>query len=100
MAQQFEVDLSRLNSDIDNAKRSLDYMTKNLKTMFDELKALDATWDGEANEAFNIQVNSDYEFMQDVCKNLSSLIASMEKAKTEYRKSESNVTAAIRALRF
>lgn len=100
MAKSFEVNLQQLHTDTQNAGQSLKYMQSNLKTMFDELKALDATWDGEANNAFNAQVNADYEFMQQVCKNLSALIKAMESSQNEYRKSEANVSSAIRALRF
>lgn len=100
MAKEFEVNLSQLRTDIDNARQNLNYIQTNLKSMFAELKELDATWDGEANEAFNVQINTDHEFMQEVCKSLNSLIDSMDNARNEYKKSESNVSSAIRALRF
>lgn len=100
MATNFEVNLSNLNSDINNARHSLDYIKKNIKGMFDEIKELDAMWDGDANDAFNVQFNSDYEMMLDVCKNIEKVIASMEFAKQEYTKCENSVSSAVQAMRF
>lgn len=100
MATSFEVNLSNLNSDINNARHSLDYIEKNIKGMFDEIKELDAMWDGDANDAFNVQFNSDYEMMLDVCKNIEKIIVSMEFAKQEYAKCENSVSSAVRAMKF
>lgn len=100
MATNFEVNLSTLSSDINNARHSLDYIRKNVKGMFNEIKELDAMWDGDANAAFNVQFNSDYEMMLEVCKNIEKLINSMEFAKQEYARCENSVSSAVQAMRF
>lgn len=100
MAVNFEVNLSNLSSDITNARSNLEYIKKNIKGMFDEIRELDAMWDGEANNAFNVQFKSDYEMMQDVCKNIEKILNSMEFAKQEYAKCESSVSSAVRAMKF
>lgn len=100
MAVNFEVNLDNLNVDINNARHSLEYIKNNIKRMFDEIKELDAMWDGEANESFNIQFNSDYEMMLDVCKNIERNINSMEFAKQEYAKCENSISSAVQALKF
>lgn len=100
MAVNFEVNLSNLNSDINNAHNSLNYIKKNIKGMYDEIKELDSMWDGEANDAFNVQFNSDYEVMLDVCKNIEAIINSMEFAKQEYTKCEGSISSAVQAMKF
>ncbi len=100
MATQFEVDVQRLNTDIERAKGSLNYIKSNLKIMFGEIKELDSMWDGKANNAFNIQFNNDYEMMQSVCKNLESLISALETSRQDYIKCENQVASAIRSMKF
>lgn len=100
MAVNFEVNLTNLNSDINSARQNLSYIENNIKSMFDEIKELDTMWDGEANESFNVQFNSDYQMMLDVCKNIERIISSMEFAKQEYSKCENSVSSAVRAMKF
>lgn len=100
MAVQFEVNIQKLNSDIDRARGCLKYLNDNLKSMFGEIKELDSMWDGKANEAFNVQFNSDYEMMLDVCKNLQKLIESLEYSKQEYIKCENQVASAIGSMKI
>lgn len=100
MSKEFEVSFQSLTRDIETIRQAINYMQLNLKSMFAELKELDAMWDGDANDAFNKQVQIDDEFMQEVCNNLNKLVAAMEQAKAEYRRSEEAVHSTINALRF
>lgn len=100
MAVHFEVDIQRLNHDIERAKVCLKFLNSNLNSMFGEIKELDAMWDGQANQAFNIQFNNDYEMMKTVCTNLQKLIESLEYARAEYIKCEQQVGSAVRSMKF
>ena len=100
MAVHFEVDIQRLNHDIERARVCHKFLNDNLNTMFGEIKELDAMWDGQANNAFNIQFNNDYEMMKTVCSNLNKLIESLEYAKAEYLKCEQQVGSAVRSMKF
>ncbi|MDD6619665.1 MAG: WXG100 family type VII secretion target [Eubacteriales bacterium] len=100
MAKEFEVDVQRLGNDVEDARQNLQFLQSNLNKMFSDLQELDTMWDGDANEAFKVQVEVDREFMTDVCKNLKRILDSMDFAKAEYNRSENSVLSAVRSLRF
>lgn len=100
MAADFEISLSNLDRDISNMRSELEFIRKNIKRMFDEIGELDAMWDGEANDAFNVQFHSDYEMMLNVCKNIEKIILSMEFARQEYAKCENSISSAVQGMRF
>jgi uncharacterized protein YukE len=68
--------------------------------MFDEIRELDTMWDGEANNAFNVQFANDYDMMLEVIKELRALIDSLEFSRNEYVRCENQVSAAINSMKF
>ena len=91
--ESMEKDIKELKSLLKNAKDTVEQL-------FGEMKALDAMWDGAANEAFNIQFLNDYQYSLDMCDSVDDLIDCISFAKDEYEECETEVADIVHAIRL
>lgn len=100
MADIIEINIATLNSDIGSMESELQKLRNEVKLTFDAVSALDAMWNGPANDAFNRAFAADHQVMEDMCRVIESLIEYMKNAKDEYRKCESAVADEINSIRI
>lgn len=99
MSQEIAVNTGTLASDIELLQSQLDFVKKDTNQMYEAMQALDAMWDGPANEAFRTQFSKDREDMETLCQTVQDIIDCMTYAKGEYNTCENevgNIVAAIR----
>ena len=95
-----EVDTQQLERDKEAVKERLQQVQQALKKVYAQVEELDAMWDGPANIVFRQQFASDREEFEAMCKEVESFIESLTYAKWEYEKCESQVNAAVAAIRI
>lgn len=100
MGKEIAVNTITLSSDIDTLTTTLGQVQSNLDKMYDAVKVLDSMWDGEANQTFNLQFQSDKDAMGDVCKNLKKVIDCMTYAKEQYNTCEGRVGEIVSSIRI
>ena len=95
-----EVDTDILNksrtellSDIDGIKTVID-------STYDGITALDAMWDGPANEAFCEQFRIDYERMSEILSDLRNYAERMDEARRRYIDGENKVANVIASIKL
>lgn len=100
MANEIATKTESMEKDINELTTLLSNAEKAMNQMFSEMVALDAMWDGAANEAFNIQFANDYQLSKDMCKTIRDLIGCISFAKTEYVKCEQEVGSIVSSIRI
>lgn len=80
-----ETDTRALERDTARMTFALRRIEEELDGMYGAVRALDAMWEGPANEAFRLQFHSDYENMQNICQTVRDLIRCMENAGRRYQ---------------
>ena len=99
MAKEIKVDTNQMGKDIDMLKNSLQAIKSGSNMMYDQVRALDASWDGTANQAFNQQFSRDRNDMESICNTIEGVIQSMEYAKKEYETCEAEISAIIEQIK-
>lgn len=92
------IDTGALNRDTNALNATLNQICTEINRMYDAVAALNAMWDGPANEAFIIQFNNDHEAMQSICTAVQSLIRSMEDAGKKYNNSEQQAGSVVASI--
>lgn len=100
MGKEIAVNTVTLNQDIETLTTTLGQIKKNLGKMYDAVNALDSMWDGDANAIFNQQFETDRSAMEDVCKNIQSVIDCMDYAKEQYNTCEGRVGEIVSSIRI
>jgi len=100
MVKHIEIHTSALSSDINELTGQLQQVRNNMRTMYDSIAELNTMWEGPANDAFKAQFQIDYEMMQEVCGSVEQLISCMDYARINYDACESEVSAAVSAIKI
>lgn len=96
--KEITVNTSTLTGDINELQTALTNARTQLNEMFNQVRELDAMWDGAANAEFNVQFNNDYENMKKLCKTIESLISCMRYARDQYGACEKNVNGIVSSI--
>ncbi|MDD2980433.1 MAG: WXG100 family type VII secretion target [Hespellia sp.] len=99
MSELIEITTGNLNADRETMEQELQGIGEDLKVLLEEMQQLNATWEGAANQAYQAQVASDVENMQELCKCLLQYISCVSYAGTEYIKCEKSVASYIDSIR-
>lgn len=100
MADLIEININTLDSDITAMRTELNGLKDEMKQAFGSVRELDSMWNGPANEAFNKAFQADHETVEELCRIVDCLIGYMERARDEYKKCESAVSAEIDRIRI
>ena len=100
MADEIATKTESMEKDIKELRSLLKKAKETVEQLFSEIKALDAMWDGAANDAFNIQFINDYQYSLDMCDSVDELIDCISFAKKEYEKCETEVSDIVHAIRL
>ncbi len=95
-----EVNATSMDNDIREMEAAIRDIRNDMKVMFDSVVALDAMWDGPANETFVRQFMVDREAFGDLCESMDGFVESMKNARDEYRKCEGNVNSIINGIKI
>lgn len=88
---EIATDTDKMAGDIEKLRNALGVAKKQLEKMFNEEKALDATWEGPTHSEFVEQITADRTMCEESFKTIEKTIDSMEKAKIEYIKCDEEV---------
>lgn len=97
-AKEIAVNTFSLAGDISELRETLSNAKTQLEDMFNQIKELDAMWDGPANAEFNQQFSNDYENAKNICATVESLLACIEFAQNEYNSCENEVNSVVSAI--
>lgn len=98
--KQIATDTVIMQSDITELEEALEMVKVKMENMFNNMRSLDGMWSGMANQMFRMQFNIDYNTLKEVCETLTSLIASIKTAKTEYQKCEASISTVIKSVKI
>lgn len=96
--QEISINTDSLSTDIEELNRTLAMAGKELDVMFEQIRELDAMWEGPANEMFNRQFANDYENAKGMCVTVQSLIECMQYAREQYNSCENQVNSIVSAI--
>lgn len=94
-ASVLKIDTKALERDTGQMRFTLRRIDEELEGMYDAVRALNAMWDGPANQAFRLQFRSDYENMMSICETVRDLIRCMENAGRRYQAGGAQVESAV-----
>ena len=83
-ANQVEVNINVLSDDVNKLSELLTKIRSRSTEMFEDLDVLDTMWEGEAHEAFRMQVTDDRANMEKLALSIEKLIDYMRFASREY----------------
>ena len=98
MGNEITVNTWTLSSDIETLQQQLNVIKTDMDKMYDAVRVLDSMWDGPANQAFNVQFNSDRNDMLELCNTVQKIIDCMEYAKKEYNSCEADVGSIVASI--
>lgn len=96
---EIEIETRRLQNDIDRLSELLRKLRATGKEMMAGIQALSASWEGDAKEAFTLQFQKDYQFLNSTEDLLEELIGQLQYARQEYDACESNVGSIISSIK-
>jgi len=99
MNDEIGVNTITLKSENDSIRDELNAIMNNIDELFSAMSVLDSMWDGTASEAFKQQFMNDKENLELFCNTVMALLDSMDFAKGEYDKCESQIESVIGAIR-
>ena len=99
MADYIEIDTVSLERDRQTIQSELEKVHSGISQLREKMVNLGAMWEGPAHNAFMVQFNADYEFVQEFENELEKYIGTMEYAQKEYQKCENAVHQAIASIR-
>ena len=91
-------ELERFRSDIDAFEKACKSIDDNYKNMFEEIRALDAMWEGPTHDAFVRQVVQDSESMEEIVEYLKEILEDLRYAHKEYTGCERQVSDIVNSL--
>ena len=98
MGNEITINTWTLSGDIETLQQQLNVIRTDMDKMYDAVRVLDSMWDGPANEAFNVQFNSDRNDMLELCNVVQKIIDCMEYAKKEYNSCEADVGSIVASI--
>lgn len=98
--QEIAVNTDTLQSDINNMQMALNKVKQTADSMFQEINALSAMWEGPAHDAFMQQVAIDQQKMKDIQSVIGKLIDNTQYADKEYIACENEINAIINAIQI
>ena len=98
MGNEIAINTWTLSGDIETLQQQLDIIRNDMSKMYEAVHVLDSTWEGPANEAFNIQFRQDREDMLQLCNTVQKIIDCLKYAKKEYDSCESDVSSIIASI--
>lgn len=99
-ATEMANELERFQSDISTFEDAVKNITDNYKTMFSEIKALDAMWTGQAHDAFAVQFGQDAENMDDIISYIKEILEDLKFAHKEYTSCERSVSDIVNSMKI
>jgi len=99
MSKEIAINTNRLGQDISSMQDRLNAVKNEMGTMYDAVRALNASWEGPAHSEFLAQFATDEQAMSEFCDLVSELIKCVEYAKTEYEKCENEVNSIVTSIR-
>lgn len=97
---EIATNIETMRKDISELEDLLSMARGTIDKVYAEMTQLDAMWDGDANETFNVQVRKDIEFGREVCDTVNEIINCMEYANSEYNKCENEIGNIIASIRI
>jgi len=98
--REITVDTATLQNDINDVQSALCKVKAYSESMFREIDALGEMWDGEAHDAFLVQMQENRRKMQELQKVIERLIECMQYADHEYLSCEDAVHSIINTIRI
>ncbi len=98
MKNEIAINTGTLKDDIDLMQTELTQIRNELDNMFNAIQALDTTWKGPANIAFNQQFNIDRQQMKDMCDIIQKIINCLNYANGEYNTCDNEVSEIVAAI--
>lgn|GEM_PF-620726 len=98
--KEIEINTDNLARDITKLKTELSTLQKSKTKMIREIQELNTMWKGSANQAFNIQFDSDCEAFENLCKTIDEMIKAMENARVEYDQCNNKVNSLVTSIRI
>ena len=86
--KKLEVDTNMLQKHIDNMNDDIELIKKAVRDTYDGMVAMDAMWDGLANEAYNSQFLADHNRLLEICTALKKYADNTESARKLYDDTE------------
>lgn len=97
-ANELEVNIIALSNDIVRLNEIASNLRNKSSRMFEELEALNAMWEGDAHDAFKLQLANDKVSVDELLKTVNSVIEYMNYAKHEYEICEDGVNSEISSI--
>jgi len=98
-SRMIKVNTNALGNDVAQMKSLSKSVEHDLNEIYSLVAALDAMWDGPANDEFRKQFTSDKQVCANVVKGINKLITDTESAKSKYQTCERNVHSLVSSLR-
>ena len=95
-----QADTNYLNVTINDMNTDFRGLTGLVDGIYQDMKELDAMWDGPANDAFNVQFENDRQDFLELCKEIQKYIEKVDLAKKEYNNCESKVADIVNSIRI
>lgn len=99
MGRYIEIETRNLASDRKIIEEELKGIKVDLKSLMEQMKELNATWEGPTNRAYQNQVTSDIENLNNLCEGLSQFLNCMIYAEKKYVRCEKNATIYVDRIR-
>ena len=94
------IDTDRMEADIRQVKESIASVEKSMSELVSEIEQLNAMWKGEANTAFRVQTEKDFNYMKQIIKGFQEFASDMEGAKCDYIRCENQVIDEVNSIRI
>jgi len=99
-AAYIKIDTDRLGADIKQLNESIASVQKSMSELVSEIEQLNTMWKGEANTAFRVQTEKDFNYMKQIIKGFQEFASDMEGAKRDYIRCENQVTDEVNRIRI
>ena len=95
-----KINTDRLESDIKQVNESIASVEKSMAELVSEIAQLNEMWKGEANTAFRMQTEKDFNYMKQIIKGFQEYASDMEDAKRDYIRCENQVIDTVNSIRI
>lgn len=99
-ADRIEVNTQLLGRLVSDMREDAASIRNYVQEIYQNIRELDAMWDGPANQAFNLQFEKDRAKLLDICSEIENYIDKVKDAQDEYNRCESAVADMINAIRI
>lgn len=95
---KIEINTTRLNRDIRSLRETLNDARHSIQQLKGRMDAMNAMWEGDANEVMCRRFLMDYENLTSFCDFIEELIQSLESIRQSYESCEGDVMSVVDAL--